>query len=1131
MSRFLRSTLTAVVIASSASLLIAHATALQGGQTAAQPTRSPSSVTPEQAAPFIGDWLVSLSMGAGEATLAVGVKADAGKVIATVGSDTQPTVNVTDVSLSGKSLVLKYVSDMQGAPISTVLTLMPDAAGPALRANMTINGQYEMAGTAAKQAPGAPTRASGFGGGRGSMTSEASDFTPKPAYTARTPAEEAKGFMLPAGYRLELVAADPDVISPTLIEFDGNGRMYVGEMISYMMDAGASREHDPISRISRWESTKGDGHYDKHTVFVDKVVAPRMILPLQDGVILTSETDSDDLVKWTDTNGDGVADKREVVFSGIGQSGDANIEHQKAGLLWNMDNWIYTTYNPFRIRWTPSGFIRETTGANGGQWGLASDDDGKPWFVDAGGERGPMNFQFPIHYGGFTPCPAAGRGGRAGAPAAAPAPPNPNCPAGMENGFEKDFAVVWPSPGIGDMQGGVPRTRMPAQNLNHFTAATGPAIVRGDRVPADLKGDLLFTEPVGRLVRRASIDNIEGLTQLRNVYPQSEFITSADQLFRPVNISNAPDGTVYIADMYHGIIQELQWSGPGSYLRAKIEQYQLDKVAAHGRIWRLRYDGRQAVPATSTNIGQPAIPAVTPDFTAPRMYSETPAQLVAHFSHPNGWWRDMAQRLLILKQDKSVVPALEQTVRSSDNLLARFHALWTLEGLGALNPTLVRSAMEDKNPRMRIQAIRASETLYKAGDKSFAGDYRALTKDPDTNVVIQAMLTANLFKLPDAADLVKAAQSANKSKGVALVGERLLAPAPAFGGGAGRRGGPLTPDEEKRLQQGNDVFGAVCFACHGPDGSGAPLEGAPAGTMMAPPLAASPRVQGHRDYVIKVLLKGLQGPLDGKTYRDVMVPMGGTDEWVAGIASYIRTSFGNSGGLVTPADVARVRAEVDDRKNPWTIAELEASLPRPLDSQQWKLSASDSSETAAGASTLRGWTTGTPQAPGMWFSIELPQPALVTEVQFDSLSAMGGGRGGRGGTAPAAATGAPATPAGAPAPTTAPGGQAAAAPAGAAPAAGVPPAFQGRGRGGFGGGGTPVIGYPRGYSVQVSTDGTNWSKPVAQGKGEGAHTTITFAPTRAKFVRITETETPADPAAWSIRGLRIYEAPANAAKK
>src|SRR6185369_3707108 len=303
------------------------------------------------------------------------------------------------------------------------------------------------------------------------------------------------------------------------------------------------------------------------------------------------------------------------------------------------------------------------------------------------------------------------------------------------------------------MQGGIPRTRMPAQNLNHFTATTGPAIFRGDALPADLKGHLLFAEPVGRLIRRASIENVEGLTQLRNVYPGSEFINSTDQLFRPVNVSNAPDGTLYIADMYHGIIQELQWSGPGSYLRAKIEQYQLDKVAQHGRIWRLRYDGRAAVPASATNIGQAAIPPITPNFAPPRMYSETPSQLVAHLSHPNGWWRDMAQRLLILKQDKSVVPALEQTVRSSDNILARFHALWTLEGLGALNPALVRSAMEDKNPRMRIQAIRASETLYKAGDKSFAGDYRALTKDPDTNVVIQAMLTTTLFKLPDAADV------------------------------------------------------------------------------------------------------------------------------------------------------------------------------------------------------------------------------------------------------------------------------------------------------------------------------------------------------------------------------------------
>jgi hypothetical protein len=261
---------------------------------------------------------------------------------------------------------------------------------------------------------------------------------------------------------------------------------------------------------------------------------------------------------------------------------------------------------------------------------------------------------------------------------------------------------------------------------------------------------------------------------------------------------------------------------------------------------------------------------------------------------------------------------------------------------------------------------------------------------------------------------------------------------------------------------------------------GTAMEGAAAGTMLAPPLAGSPRVQGHRDYVIKVLLKGLSGPIDGKTYRDVMVPMGGTDEWVANIASYVRNSFGNSGALVTPADVARVRAETAARKNPWTLPELEASLPKQLDAAQWKLTASHAAESAAGAASLRGWSSNAPQAPGMWLTVELAQPAMVSEIQFESAT-IGGGRGGRG--AP-----------------------------GAAP---QPP---------------PVVGYPRGYSVEVSADGTNWSKPIVEGKGEGARTTITMPATRAKFVRITETAAAAD-APWSVRNLRIYEAPAAAAKK
>ena len=228
----------------------------------------------------------------------------------------------------------------------------------------------------------------------------------------------------------------------------------------------------------------------------------------------------------------------------------------------------------------------------------------------------------------------------------------------------------------------------------------------------------------------------------------------------------------------------------------------------------------------------------------------------------------------------------------------------------------------------------------------------------------------------------------------------------------------------------------------------------------------------------------------------------GGDEWVAAVASYIRTSFGNNGGLVTAADVARVRAETTARKTLWTVPEIESTLPRPLDQQQWKLSASLSAETASNAISLRGWNSGQPQTAGMWFQAELPQPVLVSEIQFDSLGAQGGGGGGRALAPP---------------------------PGAAAPGAGAAPAGPPAGRGGFGG--APVIGYPRGYSVQTSLDGSTWSQPLATGKGEGSRTTIAVKPTRAKFVRITQTDSPADAPAWSISNLRIYEAPATAGGK
>jgi mono/diheme cytochrome c family protein/glucose/arabinose dehydrogenase len=903
-------------------------------------------------------------------------------------------------------------------------------------------------------------------GRRNADADAGADFSRKPPIQALSPEEEAKHFVMPPGYHLELVLAEPDIINPVAIAFDGNGRLFVAEMRTYMMDADGNHEYDPASRISMHESTKGDGKFDKHTVFLDKLILPRMILPL-DKSILTMETDADDVYQYWDTNGDGVADKKELFFKGAGRQG--NLEHQPSGFIWALDNWIYSTYNAMRFRWTPQGTIQEPTAPNGGQWGLTQDDYGKVWFVDAGGERGPINFQTPIQYGGFN----------------------------VNDQFEPDFETTWPlGPGISDMQGGMLRVRMPIGVLNHFTSACGQDIFRGDKLPADLRGDLLFAEPVARIIRRSKVVVTEGLTQLRNAYPKSEFILSTDPLFRPVNLITAPDGTIYLVDMYHGIVQESEWTPPGSYLRKKIEQYQLDKVHGYGRIWRLVYDGME------------------PNHQQPRMLDETPAQLIAHLNNPNGWWRDTAQRLLVLKQDKSVVPQLQDMVRSSQSLLARFGALWTLEGLSALDASLLREELKDPNPEMRIQALRASESLYKAGDKSFEKDIRAAVADNDTKVVIQAMLSLNLLKVPDAKTVIRTAQKTNKTRGVQEIGNQLLRPAGGGFGFGGRGLNFFTPEQQTVMQRGSAIYGELCYACHGTDGRGAPMAGAPAGTMMAPPLANSPRLLGHRDYVVKVLMHGLSGPIDGNTYPGVMVSMAtNKDDWIAAIGSFVRNSFGNRGSFITPEDVARVRTDTANRKTTWTIEALQASLPTPIGDQKlWKATASANSETAARAIAEAGttsWFSGKPQASEVWFQVELPKISTVSEIEFDSPAPpAGGGRGGDGAPPPRV--------------TNEPQVGDLAPNASGADRAAARRAATGGGIAGYLAAFAARAGYPRNYRVQVSTDGTTWSPPVAEGHGAPT-TTIAFAPVRAKFVRITQTAIEDNAPAFSIQRLKLYQ--------
>lgn len=863
------------------------------------------------------------------------------------------------------------------------------------------------------------------------------DLEPKPPVLPVSAEEELKKFLLQPGYMLEPVLTEPQIQQPGAITFDGNGRMYVLELRTYMLNADSKGTLDPVSGISRWEDADNDGVYEKGTMFVDSVVFPRFVLPVGPNSVLTMESNADIVYKYTDTNNDGRADKKEFFTDNFGRAG--NVEHQQAFLYWGMDNWLYSTVNPFRVRETPEGIVRESTASNHAQWGITHDDDGKLWFQ--GGSNGlPSYFQFPVHYGDYV----------------------------VKDNFEEGFDIPWGAPvHVADMQGGMGAVRMPEGTLNRVTGAAGSDIFRGHRLPDELQGEYFYGEPVARIVRRVHPETKEGLLTLHNVYqPQkSEFIRSTDPLFRPVDMVTAPDGTMYIVDMYHGIIQEGEWTPVGSYLRAKIEQYQLDKVIGLGRIWRLSHNDFKR------------------DKTQPRMYEETLTELLKHLEHPNGWWRDMAQQVLVQRKDASVAPALVSIVRSSNNLLARFHALWVLEGIGKLESSLVRDMMKDPNPRMRIQAMWVSESLYKAGDKTFAKDYIDLMGDADTQVKMRAMMTCRLLKIPGTNPVVKKILASDKQKGVQLVGEQVLTPieVTAFFG----RSDPNYSDEEKALvAKGATIYSTLCSTCHGPLGTGLPVG---EGKWMAPSLVASSHVQAHSDYVTKVLLRGLTGEIEGKQYAGViMTPMSqNDDEWIAAVASFIRANFENESSLVRPEDVARLRKETAGQTKAYTFDELWATIPKILESSpDWKVTASNTGEIRKGSTaspkaalTFEGWTTGTTQKEGMWFQIEFPKPTTVSEIQFRSSTV----RRGFGKDAP-----------------------------------------------------PPLQTHPRQFNVEVSADGKTWKPVLSHGEGTGLNTVIRVSPTEGKFVRIILTKSeeiyhgtrmgrPFDyEVVWTMREMKLY---------
>ncbi len=485
-----------------------------------------------------------------------------------------------------------------------------------------------------------------------------------------SPAEALASFTVPPGFRVELVASEPLVGDPVEIEFDADGRLWAVEMRGYMPNPEGTNETEPVGRIVVLEDEDGDGRMDRRSVFLDQLVMPRALAVLDGGVLVAEPPN---LWFCRDEDGDLRCDERRLLDDRYAPQNDpklgkkSNPEHASNGLLWALDNWIYSANHMARFRFLKGNFVQEAT-AFRGQWGIAQDNYGRLFYNSNSDHfRGDLA---PGHYLARNKHDV----GLAGANVRI----NPD-------------QTVWPgriTPGVN--RGYRPNVLREDGTLSRYTGACGTLIYRGSNFPPEFLGDGFVCEPTGNLIRRNKVTERDGILTAANAYERAEFLTSTDERFRPVNLVNGPDGCLYIVDLYRGLIQHRIYLT--TFLRKQVEERGLAAPTGLGRIYRVVHEGRQ------------------PE-RAPKMSRMDSAALISELSAKDAWRRDTAQRLLVERQDGSAVDALRKLLRRSRNPLAQVHALWTLHGLGGLNPAAVRRAMRSPDPKVRSAAVRVSEAL------------------------------------------------------------------------------------------------------------------------------------------------------------------------------------------------------------------------------------------------------------------------------------------------------------------------------------------------------------------------------------------------------------------------------------
>ena len=533
-----------------------------------------------------------------------------------------------------------------------------------------------------------------------------------PRVPATPPERATNTFALKPGFRAELVAAEPLVMSPVAMSFDENGRLYVVEMRDY-----SERRPEQLGRVRLLEDTDGDGRFDKSTVFAQDMPWPTAVICWDGGVFVAA---TPDILYFKDTNRDGVADVREVIFSGFASdyapyaTNKLNVQAMMNSLNWSLDNRIHGASggsggkvrrldSPFTREWRQRNGVPATTmilppsavdvrgkdfsfdprtlafraESGGAQHGLSFDDVGRK-FVCSNSDHLQQVLYEERYIGPNTwfslPSPRVSIA--ADGPAAPVFRTSPDEPWRV---LRTKWRVSGAVPGM--IEGG-------GRPSGYFTGATGTTIYRGDALGEEFVGDAFIADCGSNLVHRKKLRSATNSLALIGERPASEqaveFLASNDNWFRPVQFANAPDGALYIADMYREVIEH-PWSIPES-LKKHLD---LNSGNDRGRIYRIVREDFQQRPL-------------------PRISLLSTIELVELLNHPNGWHRDTAARLLYQRQDPAAIPEL-MVLTISGSIIGKIHALYALIGMGALKENFVTVALNSPDPFLRTHAIRMSE--------------------------------------------------------------------------------------------------------------------------------------------------------------------------------------------------------------------------------------------------------------------------------------------------------------------------------------------------------------------------------------------------------------------------------------